>query len=114
MRVARDFEAVLRSGNRLASRNFVLRALPNEVGHARLGIIAGRKVAVRAVDRNRAKRLIRDAFRSVSKKLGGYDLTLQLRNDLRSESRVALRTELDTLLETFRRRCDGPALQSSR
>ena len=98
-----DFEAVLRSGSRFASRNFVLRAHLNVCAHARLGIIAGRKVARRAVDRNRARRLIREAFRGALSRLGPYDLTVQLRGDLRKESNARVRAELEQLLEAVAR-----------
>jgi len=103
LRQAADFEAVLRSGSRFASRNFVLRAHLNACTHARLGIIAGKKVAARAVDRNRARRLIREAFRSVLAHLGPYDVTVQLRSDLRNESHGQVRAELDKLLESVAR-----------
>ena len=104
MRSRSDFEAVLRSGSRLASRNFVLRAAPNTVPHARLGIIAGKKAAARAVDRNRVKRLIRETFRGVLPALGSYDVTVQLRTDLRAELNDSIREELGSLLQSFMRR----------
>jgi ribonuclease P protein component len=93
------FEAVLRTGCRISSRNFLLRAQANELTHARLGMIAGKKVAARAVDRNRAKRLIREAFRAAAAGLGAVDVTVQLRSDLRRESAQAVRGELGKLLE---------------
>jgi ribonuclease P protein component len=95
-----EFEAVLRSGSRFASRNFVVRANLNSGSHARLGIIAGRKVAPRAVDRNRARRLIREVFRGALGKLGPYDLTVQLRGNLRGERNENVRKELEKLLES--------------
>lgn len=98
------FEAVLRSGCRIATRNFVLRARLNEEAHARLGIIAGKKAAARAVDRNRGKRFIREAFRFFGGGIGPYDITVQLRGDLRSEPASALRAELRELLEALGRR----------
>jgi len=101
LRQRADFEAVLGTGWRLASRNFVLRAGPNNETHARLGIIAGKKVAARAVDRNRAKRLIREAFRNASAILGPYDITIQIRSDLRSELNGSVRDELAKLLESL-------------
>lgn len=114
MRSGPEFEAVLRSGRRFTSRNFVLRAGPNGLTHARLGIIAGRKAAPRSVDRNRAKRLIREEFRVVYESLGGRDVTIQLRNNLRSESSRGLRSELHTLLETLRRPEASRSQQSCR
>ena len=106
MRILReraDFEAVLRSGCRFASRHFVLRAQANGYTHARLGIIAGRKAAARAVDRNRGKRLVREAFRTALSSLGPYDVTIQLRSDLRGELNGAVREELRKLLESVAR-----------
>ena len=101
LRQRADFQAVLSTGWRLASRNFVLRAGPNKLVHARLGIIAGKKVAARAVDRNRAKRLIREAFRAAAANLGPYDVTLQIRTNLRGELNETVRAELAKLLESL-------------
>lgn len=110
MRQGAEFEAVLRTGWRVASRNFVLRAGPNGRAQARLGIIAGRKAASRAVDRNRAKRLIRDIFRVALESLGAYDVTVQLRSDLRSENNAAVRAELERALEALMRRAGSPTV----
>lgn len=103
LRKSSDFEAVLRSGLRFASRNFVLRARANALAYARLGIIAGRKSAARAVDRNRGKRLIREVFRAARPGLGLYDVTIQLRTNLRSETNDSLRAELRKLLDGLAR-----------
>lgn len=105
LRQRSEFEAVLQSGMRMASRNFVARARANGTVEPRLGIIAGRKAAARAVDRNRGKRLIREAFRAAAASLGAYDVTVQLRNDLRSQMNSSVRAELGTLFETLARRC---------
>ena len=99
-----EFEAVLRSGVRVSSRSFVARALRN-IGEApRLGLIAGRKAAARAVDRNRAKRLVREVFRQIPA-FGPFDVTIQLRNDLRSQNNESVRAELRGLLDSLGRRC---------
>ncbi|MGZ8201668.1 MAG: ribonuclease P protein component [Burkholderiales bacterium] len=99
LRKRADFEALLRAGTRLTSRNFVVRAHPNAFAHARLGIIAGRKAAARAVDRNRGKRLIREVFRAAGATLGTHDIAVQLRTDLRAQPNDALRAELRRLLQ---------------
>jgi ribonuclease P protein component len=102
-----EFEAVLRSGLRVTSPNFVMRARANGTQQARLGIIAGRKAASRAVDRNRGKRLIREAFRACPA-LAEYDITVQLRSNLRNEDNAALRAELQGLIDSLVRRCEAP------
>ena len=100
-----EFEAVLRSGVRVSTRNFVARALANDLVRARLGMMAGKKSAPRAVDRNRAKRLIREVFRVVCPAIGAFDVTIQLRSDLRSQHNSSIRAELQDLLDSLVRRC---------
>lgn len=70
----------------------------NSLPHARLGLIASRKAARRAVDRNRGKRIAREAFRAAHAQLPAVDLVLQLKNDLRKYGNAELRKELHRLL----------------
>jgi ribonuclease P protein component len=104
LRKSGDFERVLRSGYRTATENFVLRGVRNDESYARLGIIAGRKSAPRAVDRNRAKRLIRETFRHFAGQLETHDVAIQLRGNLRSHVNRAVREELHSLSEAYVRR----------
>jgi ribonuclease P protein component len=62
-----DFQRVYRQGDSVASRHFVLYAFPREEpesqdgSEVRLGVSVGRRVGG-AVERNRVKRLLREAF----------------------------------------------------
>lgn len=65
-----DFQRVYRQGDSAASRHFVLYAFPRDANAApaegspdelRLGVSVGRRVGG-AVERNRVKRLLREAF----------------------------------------------------
>ena len=51
-------------------------ARPNEQGHARLGMVIGKKKLRRAVDRNLMKRIIRESFRQQQKTLPALALVV--------------------------------------
>ena len=60
----RQFDEVLRfPAVRMRRGALVLAARPNGRVAARLGLVVGKRLLRRAVDRNRAKRVIREAFR---------------------------------------------------
>ena len=52
--------------------------------HPRLGLIVAGKVEHLAVNRNRAKRLLREQFRTQQQHLAGLDLVARLRRPLSS------------------------------
>jgi ribonuclease P protein component len=78
-----DFDRVYREGRSHASRYLVVYAFPRtaDADDARLGISVGRKVGG-AVERNRMKRLLREAFWATAADLpDGYDFVLVARPD---------------------------------
>lgn len=56
-----DFDRVFREGIAAGGPFFVVRAVPNDVGHPRWGLAVGRKALPNATDRNRVRRRLRAA-----------------------------------------------------
>ena len=54
-------------------------ARPNGLGHARLGLAVGVRAAGNAVNRNRVKRVAREAFRHLPQELPAVDLVVNAR-----------------------------------
>ena len=74
----REFDAVFKDPQLRLRRGPLWGAVrPNDSGMARLGLIVGKKVLRRAVDRNRAKRLIRESFRR-QRRLPAVDIIVRL------------------------------------
>lgn len=72
----KEFDRVSQEGGKIKSRWFILLLARNSLSHNRLGIIVSRKVK-NAPDRNRLKRLCREAFRLSNPFLPqGFDLVL--------------------------------------
>lgn len=75
---ARQFQAVYGARVRKARGPLTIFALPNELGHPRLGLSVGRRVGS-AVVRNAVKRRVREAFRHLQYLLPhGYDLVVNV------------------------------------
>ena len=76
-----EFERVYREGRSHASRHLVVYAFPRaeDDGEPRLGVSVGRKLGG-AVERNRVKRLLRDAFWASAEDLQpGHDFVIVAR-----------------------------------
>ena len=94
-----QFTEALAEGPAGLRRHFTVYARPNGLTHARIGIIASKRVAPRAVDRNRAKRLVREMFRVMRHRLSGTDVVVQLRRWSPRGSVAAARADIARLLD---------------
>ncbi len=86
--------------------HFVLYARSNQLSHARLGIVAAKRFAPRAVTRNAIKRIARELFRQSA--LPAIDCIVRLSKPVNSKAepastarlKAALRSELIQLLRS--------------
>jgi ribonuclease P protein component len=93
-----DFQRVRRSGKSYAHPLIVLFVSASEAPGVRVGVAAGRTVG-NAVQRNRAKRLLRAAMQNLYPKIvPGFDLVLIARQPLPSAALIQTQEALFTLL----------------
>ena len=79
LRGARAFERVLRSGRRLPGvfLDIIFAPALTEVG--RIGYVIGRRSIPLAVDRNRLRRGLREAWRLLRERLAPYDIVIRIK-----------------------------------
>ncbi|MDR6937500.1 MULTISPECIES: ribonuclease P protein component [unclassified Luteibacter] len=102
IRRAADFAALRTVSGRLGGRCFLLRFGNNDGDTARLGLAISKRCSKRAVDRNRIKRLAREAFRRARPALPPVDILVMARDSAVNETGAALLAELDALLRRIR------------
>jgi len=83
----RDFDRIYKEGKSRRKGTITVRFLPNNLEFSRLGIAVSKKVFRHAVERNRIKRLIREAFRLNKANLPkGLDMVVGVRiNQINTE-----------------------------
>ena len=87
-----EFQRVFDKGFRVHGRFLTLVVAPNQAGSARLGIVASRKLG-NAVQRNRAKRLIREIFRQNDDPRPALDVVVIPRRELFDAPYATLETD---------------------
>jgi ribonuclease P protein component len=97
-----EYQRVYDRGTKTHGRHFTLFALPTALSHGRLGIAATRKLGG-AVERNRAKRLIREVFRR-NKPAAPVDVVIVPKRELLDASLTALESEFRQILNRSLRR----------
>jgi ribonuclease P protein component len=97
-----EFQQVYEHGVRIRGRYSTVFLRPNPLGVGRLGIAASKKLGG-AVQRNRAKRLIREIFRRCNH-TPGLDVVVVPRRELLDAGFAALERDYRTIVERHGRR----------
>jgi ribonuclease P protein component len=91
-----EFSSVFRLRPSQRTPHFVLYTRPNGLAHARLGIVAAKRFAPRAVTRNTIKRVTRELFRVTG--LPPVDCIVRLSGPVNTKKDPATTTPLKKLL----------------
>jgi ribonuclease P protein component len=98
-----EYQVIYDKGQRIPSGSFVLFVMRNALGRPRLGITATRRIGG-AVQRNRAKRLVREIFRRHRLELENVDVVVNARAALPGVEYRRLEAELIFRLRPFLRK----------
>jgi ribonuclease P protein component len=103
LRARADFDRVRLEGAKQTSPYFVVFSLPNSLGYPRIGVTVSKRVSPSAVQRNRARRRITEAFR-LAADLPNHDHLFVVRHPV-------LRTTWPEISEAVRRSVSPRELQ---
>lgn len=106
-----DFELIYKTGFKRSGRLMTMFTREREAGPARLGIAATRKMGA-AVERNRAKRLVRELFRH-HKPAAALDVVVVPRREILDASFDRIEAEFRLLLTRHPSTRSGPASQDA-
>src|SRR5204862_7893965 len=102
-----EFQKVYAEGQRYDGRLMAAFLRKNEFGYHRLGLTASTKAVGKSVDRNRARRLLREVFRRSGNELNGlrqcYDWVVNARRSLLNSSEELRFREFRKIVEQVAR-----------
>lgn len=95
----RDFKRIYAKGKSCVGRCVVVYLLRNRLGYNRMGITVSKKLGG-AVQRNRVKRIIREAYRQMESGIAqGYDFVIVSRSRSVKAKMQDIRAELSRVLQ---------------
>ena len=101
LRRQRDFSRVYNKGKSRGSKFVVVLYKENRLGYTRTAFVASKKVG-NSVKRNRARRLMRESYRSFADQVAaGYDIVYVARNTIAGQNEE----EVEKSMKTAMRAC---------
>ncbi len=99
-----EFSSVFNFRKRITARFLAVHYQPNAIGHARLGLVVGKKIAKRAVHRNYMRRVLREFFRTRQHTISAVDLVVRVQKKFEKQDFVHVKQEFDGLIAKINQR----------
>lgn len=99
-----EFKKVFLKGERIKTKNLIIFILENNYRYNRLGLIVKKEIG-KAVVRNKIRRLLKEAFRNIDKKIyQGYDIIILVKKNAVKLDYFNFCDELGNLLKYIKRK----------
>lgn len=98
LRKTDEYSSVFAFKRAIKGRYLIVHFRPNGGDTARLGVVVAKKLARRAVERNRIKRVVREGFRLQRGTLPALDMIVRLHRPLKDATRTSVHEDLSGLL----------------
>jgi ribonuclease P protein component len=99
--IKREYDYVFENPKKINSTAFVVLYRINTIGHARLGLALSKKKIKKAHDRNRVKRIVREAFRKTL--LPPIDIIFLAKNGAGTCSKMAIYEDVSKIWEQLQK-----------
>ncbi len=99
-----EFSSVFNFRKRITAKFLAVHYQPNSLGHPRLGLVVGKKIAKRAVHRNYMRRVLREFFRTQQHTISAVDLVVRVQKKFEKQDFVHIKQEFDALIAKINQR----------
>jgi ribonuclease P protein component len=110
---ASEFQNVFAQATKSSDAYFTVLARGNALDNPRLGLAVSKRYLKRAIDRNRIKRLTREAFRQRQHDLGGFDFVVMAKTAVIQANNETLQRSLRHHWSRLLKQCEPSWLPSS-
>jgi len=101
LRKQRDIENVFDKGAYFSERFLAIKVIKNDMSFSRFGFVVSNKISKKAVERNRAKRLLRESIRLSQKKIKpGYDVMFVSKNGIINKDFEEVKGSVEKVLKS--------------
>ncbi len=108
-----DFSSVFNFRKRIFANFIALHYQPNNLQIARLGLVVGKKIAKKAVDRNYMRRVLRECFRIEQHTIPSVDLVIRVQKKFEKKDFMQLQQEFNEVIAKLKLRIKLPSTVQS-